>query len=247
MSSPVVAILGATGKSGQWGLKGALQRGYTTRVLARNPDKVAGLLKTLFGESEGEEQLKKIIVVKGGIRDEAALEELITGADCVLSYLGMPASKVPTVQPGVEQMLATMKKTGSRAKLVSMSAMGIRDSGDQTWKSHWFFGPLTLKLVIPYMLKECFADMEAAELLLEAERGVEGGVITTIVRAPVLKDGPPRVDYTDKSQQNYVYAESSKTSGIRSWRLDRQDAAAGLLDCVESEAMDNKTITVLQK
>ena len=27
----------------------------------------------------------------------------------------------------------------------------------------------------------------------------------------------------------------------------RQDAAAGLLDCVECEAMDNKTITLLQK
>merc|ERR1711970_879491 len=76
-----VSIIGATGKTGMWAMKGALQRGYTVRVLARNPAKVKTILGTLFGEEEADAQLEKVVVVKGGIMDEAAVLELFKGAD----------------------------------------------------------------------------------------------------------------------------------------------------------------------
>lgn len=76
---------------------------------------------------------------------------------------------------------------GVAPKLVSMSAMGIGDSKNQMKASNWFMGRLTLWLVIPYMLKSCFDDLEAGERIIETERS-EAGLNMTIIRAPVLKD-----------------------------------------------------------
>ena len=85
---------------------------------------------------------------------------------------------------------------------------GVRRRGRKHRRKVWAFS-------------ECNLHFTALHCIAVYTLGVEGGVTTTVVRAPVLKDGPPRVDYSDKSQQNYVYAESTKTTGIRSWRLDR--------------------------
>jgi len=249
MGSKTVAILGGTGNTGKWAVKGALQRGYNTRVLARNPAKVTTIFKDLFGEAEAEEQLKKVTIVKGGVMDESALEELFTGADVILSLLGMPDRRTRVVEPGIRQTLTVVRKLSPAPKVVMLSAMGIAESAAQTRRSHWCLGPLTLYCIIPGMLKDVYADMEEAEKILEEERGKgDGGIVSTIVRAPVLKDEETyRLDYTDKAQQNYIYADASMVTGIKSWRLDRQDVAAGMLDCVESAIYDNKTITVLQK
>jgi len=109
-------------------------------------------------------------------------------------------------------------------------------------------GPLTAYVIIPLFLKNIYADMEAAEKLMEEEWGKEGGLTTTIVRAPVLKDDPAyKLDYTDKEAQNYYYAAQDMLEGIQSWRLDRQDVAAGVIDCIDTDENDNKNVSVLQK
>jgi len=247
-ASKVVAIFGGTGKTGKFGVKGALQRGHNVRLLARNPDKVKKVFNDIFGEEEGPVQFEKVTVVKGGVKDEEAIKELVTGADVVLSFLGMIDRHVWVVEPGIKQIMSAMKSSGSTGKLVCLSAMGVRDSWYQTRASHWAFGPLTAYVIIPLFLKNIYADMEAAENLLEAEWGEEGGLSTTIVRAPVLKDDPEyKLDYTDKEAQNYFYAAQDMLEGIKSWQLDRQDVAAGVLDCIESEENDNKNVSVLQK
>jgi nucleoside-diphosphate-sugar epimerase len=248
-TSKVVAILGGTGKTGKFGVKGALQKGHNVRILARNPDKVKTIFKDLFGEEEGATQFEKVTVVKGGVKDEEAIKELVTGADVVLSFLGMIDQTVRVVEPGIKQIMSAMKDSGnSSGKLVCLSAMGVRDSWYQTRASHWALGPLTAYVIIPLFLKNIYADMEAAEKLMEEEWGKEGGLTTTIVRAPVLKDDPAyQLDYTDKEAQNYYYAAQDVLEGIQSWRLDRQDVAAGVIDCIDSDENDNKNVSVLQK
>lgn len=187
-TSKVVAILGGTGKTGKFGVKGALQKGHNVRILARNPDKVKTIFNYLFGEEEGAAQFEKVTVVKGGVKDEEAIKELVTGADVVVSFLGMTESTTWVVEPGIKQIMSAMKDSGSSGKLVCLSAMGVRDSWYQTRASHWILGPLTAYVIIPLFLKNIYADMEAAEKLMEEEWGKEGGLTTTIVRAPVLKD-----------------------------------------------------------
>merc|ERR1711893_325950 len=210
-AAKTVSIIGATGKSGMWAMKGALQRGYTVRVLARNPDKVKTIMVTLFGEEEADAQLAKVTVVKGGIMDEAAVLDLFRGADVVLSFLGMVQPPTWVVCPGVEEMVKAMKKIveegGTPPKLVSMSAMGI-----------------------PYMLKECFADMEAAENFIIKERDLDDKLNMTIIRAPVLKDKKGyKYDYL-ATEKPYSIVPPSDTSNIASLFLDRQEVAGSFLD-----------------
>merc|ERR1711915_198485 len=227
-AAKTVSIIGATGKSGMWAMKGALQRGYTVRVLARNPDKVKTIMVTLFGEEEADAQLAKVTVVKGGIRDEAAVLDLFRGADVVLSFLGMVQPPNWVVCPGVEEM-------------------GIADSKDQMKASNFIMGRLTLWLVIPYMLKECFADMEAAENFIIKERDLDDKLNMTIIRAPVLKDKKGyKYDYL-ATEKPYSIVPPSDTSNIASLFLDRQEVAGSFLDCVENRQHDGKTVTVLRK
>jgi len=253
--SKTVSIIGATGKTGMWAMKGALLRGYSVRVLARNPDKIKTTLVTLFGEEEAPAHLEKVVVVKGGIMAEEAILELFKGADVVLSFLGMPASsdgKTWVVAPGVETMIKVMKtivaEGGSPPKLVSMSAMGIGDSKDQMKASNWIMGRLTLWMVIPYMLKDCFADMEASEEMIVKERELaDSSLNITIIRAPILKDKKNyKYDYTS-TEPPYSIVPPSDTSNLGSIFLDRQEVAGGFLDCVESRQYDSKTVTVLRK
>ena len=247
-----VSIIGGTGKTGMWALKGALQRGYTVRVLARNPDKVKTILVTLFGEEEATAQLEKVVVVKGGIMDEAAVLDLFKGADVVLSFLGMVTPPNWVVCPGVESMVKAMKtiveEGGAPPKLVSMSAMGIADSKDQMKAANFIVGRLTLWMVIPYMLKECFADMEASENFIVKERELADSPFNiTIIRAPILKDKKNyKFDFT-ATEKPYTIVPPSDTSNIASCFLDRQEVAGGFLDCVENRQFDGKTVTVLRK
>jgi len=252
MGDYTVAIIGGTGKTGQWAVKGALQRGYKVRMLARNPDKVKGLLVELFGEAEGDSHLNTVTVVKGGVMDKEALKELFTGAGVVLSFLGMPASsdgKTWVVCPGVQTIMEVLNNMdGSRPKFVSMSAMGLGGSREQGKKSHWFMGRVLVHLCIPYLLKDCFADMDAAEQYIIADRAKGNDrVVTTIIRAPILGSKKTFTNFTDKSAVQYRYVDATVTSGIGSSFLDRQDVAYGFLDCVETGEHDNRDITVVKK
>merc|ERR1719225_1488919 len=70
-----LAIVGGTGGTGKWAVKGALVRGYKVRLLARNLDKVPKVLATVFDEAEVEKHQENVHVVKGGAGDEAEVEK----------------------------------------------------------------------------------------------------------------------------------------------------------------------------
>lgn len=251
LQAPVVAIVGGTGKTGMWSVKGALLRQYKVKVLARNPDKVKKILTELFDADKADEYFDKLEIVKGSVTDSVALDELLEGADIVLSFLGISASAPKTwvVAPGVEAILKAIKNisaTGNKPpKFVSMSAMGLGDSWEQGRRSHWIYGRFLVYVCIPYFLYDCFADMAAAEEMIVAERGED--VVATIVRAPILADGKDYFrDFEVKELGNFKYADAGEVEGIQSAFLDRQDVALGMLNCVDSGQLDNKTVTVLE-
>lgn len=252
MSPKTVAVIGGTGQTGRWAVKGGLQRGYSVRVLARNPDRVKDTLVGLFGEEEGKANLEKVTVVKGGVMDKEALKQLFTGADVVLSFLGMPASgdgKTWVVAPGVESILEVLKQMERPPKLISMSAMGIGDSREQGKRSHWFMGRALVSFFIPYFLKDCFEDLAASEQIIIKEReGGDSNIVATIIRAPILGNSKSyKCDYLNPAAVKYCFKHASDTKNIASYTLDRQDVAHGFLDCVESGSQDNKTLTILKK
>ena len=83
MTLTILIFEGGTGKTGKFGVKGALQRGHNVRLLARNPDKVGRsnflyigsvcgtlllfvffqvkkVFNDIFGEEEGPVQFEKV-------------------------------------------------------------------------------------------------------------------------------------------------------------------------------------------
>ena len=146
---------------------------YQVKLLARKPEKVTKVLSQLFDAATLETHQENITVVAGGVMDEAVLDELLEGTQAVLSFLGMVDPKVWVVSPGMESILNGLKRIvaggGSPPKLVSMSAMGIGNSFEQMKASNWFMGRLTAWVIIPYMLKSCFDDLEASEKMIQAE------------------------------------------------------------------------------
>ena len=146
---------------------------YQVKLLARKPEKVTKVLSQLFDAATLETHQENITVVAGGVMDEAVLDQLLEGTQAVLSFLGMVDPKVWVVSPGMDSILKGLKRIvaggGSPPKLVSMSAMGIGDSFQQMKASNWFMGRLTAWVIIPYMLKSCFDDLEASEKMIQAE------------------------------------------------------------------------------
>ncbi|CAB1319529.1 unnamed protein product [Coregonus sp. 'balchen'] len=74
-----IAVLGATGQTGQYLINQALQQGHTVTAIVRNPGKLTV-------------QHEKLKVVEGNIFSEDSLKLHFQGQDAVVSCLGFPAS-----------------------------------------------------------------------------------------------------------------------------------------------------------
>lgn len=244
-----IAIIGGTGGTGKWVVKGALLKGYKVKLLARKPEKVDKVLSTLFDAKDLETHQENITVVAGGVMDEAVMDELLQGTEGVLSFLGMVDPKVLVVSPGVESIIKGLKRIaesgGTPPKLISMSAMGIADSYNQMKASNWFMGRLTAWVIIPYMLKSCFDDLEASENLIKKEREEGGSNLNmTVIRAPVLRDYKGySVDFLSEEKDFHLISPSD-CANVGGVFIDRQQVAAGFLTVLESEEWDGTTVTV---
>src|SRR5271165_6477074 len=92
-----VALLGASGRIGQHVLARALESGYRVTALARNPQSL--------------EAAAGLTVLAGDATDWAAVAELVTGADAVLSALGPRGTKSPALLASAGQnIVAGMTK-----------------------------------------------------------------------------------------------------------------------------------------
>ena len=86
------------------------------------------------------------------------------------------------------------------------------DAQDQMKAANFLMGRLTLWLLIPYPLHECFADMEAAEKQVEEERAAPDCQLNiTIIRAPILTGG--------KNYKHDFLAEEKQYSLGNQWSL----------------------------
>ena len=71
-----IAIIGGTGKSGQYLVKEALNQGYTIKVLVRNPEHF-----TI--------QHPLLEIIQGDVTDYATVLQLTAGCDAIISALGL--------------------------------------------------------------------------------------------------------------------------------------------------------------
>ena len=201
-----LAIFGGTGRTGQYLIKAALEKGYSVSALARDPSKLSSA--------------PNLTVVQGDVKDPVCVQQVISGAQAVLSVLG-PTSNQPLfeISLGTANILAAMQQANVR-RLVLTAGAGVGDPNDTPKLFNHVMNGL-LKLAA----KNVLADMQkVVGLVRDSDRD------WTVVRLPMLTDSPP----TGKVQVGYV------GKGMRS-RIARADIAGFLLSQVEDSTYLRKS------
>ncbi len=161
----IVAVLGATGRTGKPLVEALVRRGHHVRALVRDPAKLS---------APGEH----VTVVTGDSRDPEALAVLLEGADAVVSALG-PTSREGDLHTRTAEALVEAMGSAGISRFVGVSGAGIDIPGDQ--KS-------TSGKVISRLIQTFGGDVvkdKPAEYLVYAASGLDW----TLVRPPRLVDG----------------------------------------------------------
>lgn len=167
-----LAIFGASGKTGRHVVDLALAGGHTVTALIRDPSKLPT-------------KDDRLTIVQGDVLDPVKVDQVIAGADAVISVLGhSPASPDNVLTVATDHIVAAMRKHGVR-RLVSLTGAGVPDSNDQ---------PRLWNKAISWLLARL-----QPKLLQDSER--QAGQIRSsdldwvIVRVPRLTDQPRKGSY----------------------------------------------------
>ncbi len=140
-----VLLIGATGATGKFALPKLLAAGHRVTALVRTPS----VLTTTH---------QNLVVVKGDVRDAAAVSEAVKGQDAVLTLFGPRSLKKDDLQEVfMRNLVAAMEKHGVK-KLVNLSAWG---SSATRKYINLFFVPIRYTI-----LRRVFEDKERGEQVL---------------------------------------------------------------------------------
>ena len=191
-----IAVFGGTGRTGHWFLAKALEAGLSLAVLARSPAKV-GI------------QHSNLTVQQGDALDQAAVERVIAGAEAVVCLLAPAKGQAPfSVTHSVENILVGMRKHGIQ-RLVMTAGAGVADPLDRATLMSRLMGA-----ALKAAARDVYEDMLAAVQCVRAS-----DVAWTVVRAPMLHDGPA----LDQVKAGYL-------GGNAGSRISRADLAAFVLE-----------------
>lgn len=180
-----IVVFGASGRTGIQVVEQALAAGHLVTAFARSPSKI-GI------------QHKDLNLFQGDVMDAAMVEKAITGQDAVISVLGPTRPPVPgMMEIAARNITLAMQKHGVH-RLVSTTGAGVRDPEDQPkLMDNLIKGLLTL------LSREVLEDSEANVRVIRAT-----DLDWTIVRFPMLKDGPHtgiyRVGYVGKDSGSQI-------------------------------------------
>jgi putative NADH-flavin reductase len=166
-----LTIFGASGRTGRQLTSAALAAGHDVRALVRTPAKL-------------DIEHERLEVHAGDIGDEAAVRDVVRGADAVLSVLG-PTSNTPeyAVSAGMQHIVHAMKELGVR-RLVMVAGAGVGAEGDAPKLVDRVIG-LALRLAARHVLE----DMVRTVAIVRAS-----DLDWTVVRVPMLTDAPASGD-----------------------------------------------------
>jgi nucleoside-diphosphate-sugar epimerase len=94
LSNTTIAVIGGTGKSGQFLVRELIQQKFSFRLLVRDPSAT---------------NLSRHQVVQGDARDPNAMQNLIEGCTAIISTLGQPKGEPPIFSQATRNVLAAMQ------------------------------------------------------------------------------------------------------------------------------------------
>lgn len=162
----VIAMFGATGKTGRRVLDRALAAGHEVRALVRDPGRVVAR--------------PGLTVVAGDVLDSDAVGRTIAGSDVVLSLFGQVKGSPRTLQTDGTRLIVQAMKAHAVTRLVTLSGGGLRAPQDRPKPADRVIRTL-LRLLSGHVL----ADAEGHLAVLQSS-----GLDWTVVRGPMLTENP---------------------------------------------------------
>ena len=165
-ATKTIALFGGSGKTGQHVLRQALDAGYTVRALARRPGSLPPAAD-------------RLVVVAGDILGQAAVSEVVRGADVVVSVFGQVKGSSPTVQTdGTRHIVTAMRQEGVR-RIISLSGGGLPSEEHDRPKAPDRIIRFLLQVLAPKVLADAKGHLEVLKT---------SGLDWTVARGPRLTD-----------------------------------------------------------
>lgn len=118
MRSPIaVAVIGGTGKSGNYLVQQLINHNISFKILLRAPEKLST-------------DLRPVAYVKGSVRDYEAVRELIKGTDAIISMLGQPREEAPIFSQATRNILKAMEEHHVQRYIVT-TGLNVDAVGDE--------------------------------------------------------------------------------------------------------------------
>ncbi len=162
-----VAVLGATGRTGQPLVAELLRRGHDVTVLVRDPSSFT---------QQG------CTVVAGSVTDSAALSQAAAGADAIVSALG-PTKKEADLHTKTAGLIVDLLP--ARGRFIGISGAGIDVPGDQKG---------TRDKIVSFLIQK-LGGAVVQDKPREYQVYAASDLDWTLVRPPRLMDGPGTGSY----------------------------------------------------
>jgi uncharacterized protein YbjT (DUF2867 family) len=208
-----IVVFGANGQTGRLLTRRALEKGHSVVAVTRHPDDFP------FADPH-------LTVARADVREPSSLQEVVRGADAVVSTLGVPFSTRPidTYSVGVRNIVDAMRQTGVR-RLVVVSSTGAYHYPNRKDT------PFALKVFEPVITrtigKTTYDDQRRMEEIVRSS-----GLAWTVVRPSGLFDLP--------EPTNYVAGEVDPIGGFTA----RIDLADYMIELAGDPSAATKTVVV---
>ncbi len=201
-----LAVFGASGRTGRPLVQQALDAGHDVIALVRTP-------ATFPIKHE------RLTVVQGDALNASDVDEVVQGADAVLSVLGQSKNSPKDLQTVATKNIVAAMETYGITRFVSLTGAGVDAPQDK---------PKFINHVIKFALKTLqgavLADAEQHVKVLQASQ-----LDWVIVRGPMLTEGP----YTGKYRVGWVGVNTGT-------RISRADVADFMLKQVTDNTYIHK-------
>ncbi|CAB1458400.1 unnamed protein product [Pleuronectes platessa] len=217
-----IAVLGATGQTGQFLVNQALQQGHTVTAVVRNPGKLA----------IHHDNLK---VVEADIFSADSLKSHFKGQDVIMSCLGFPASFFSGVSGytlSMKAMISAMREARVNRVITMTSWYTEPNSGTNS--------PYLIRFLLLPMIRSVLTNMYEMEQFLQKTEDVTW----TVVRPPGLKNLAASAQEFLTHEGYFVPQSSGQPAG---GAVGRGDVARFMLSLVSSNAWVKRGVAITTK